>query len=84
MNLCNNCSTRGFQPGGGLCSPHLEPPYANSSSHTQFALSKQASDRSLLLPLFPSLTDQLQDEVVNALIRNVTGLSALPAGRDTP
>lgn len=63
----------------GIMLAHLEPPYANSDSSPQLPHSRQGSERSLLLPLFPTMTDQQQDAVVAALFRDVTSLADLPA-----
>jgi dTDP-4-amino-4,6-dideoxygalactose transaminase len=63
----------------GIMLSHLEPPYANGSSNSQLRHSRKASERSLLLPLFPTMTDQQQGAVVTALFQDESRLRALPA-----
>lgn len=54
---------------GIMCS-HLEPPYRGSTSvRGPLTISEEASARSLLLPLYPTLTETDQDRIVAALFR---------------
>jgi perosamine synthetase len=81
---------KGISTRRGIMNAHREPAYARDTwscgtacsscpDHGCFRLrhSEEAQDHTILLPLFPSLTDEEQDRIVNAL----TGLLRLPALR---
>jgi dTDP-4-amino-4,6-dideoxygalactose transaminase len=52
----------------GIMLAHREKPYGRALGVSQLSLSEQASDRSILLPLYPELSEQDQDHVVSALL----------------
>jgi dTDP-4-amino-4,6-dideoxygalactose transaminase len=51
----------------GIMLAHREPPYAEHGRRFHLPNSEQASDRSLLLPLYPQMTASDQGRVVEAL-----------------
>jgi perosamine synthetase len=51
----------------GVMTAHREPTYVEAFGPRSLPISERASDRSLLLPLFPSMTEAEQDHVVAAL-----------------
>jgi dTDP-4-amino-4,6-dideoxygalactose transaminase len=51
----------------GVMCAHLEPAYAGHSPGLRLPHSEQARDQCLMLPLFPQMTDTVQDEVIAAL-----------------
>lgn len=57
---------RGVAVKGGVMTIHREAAYAGSSRYS-LPRSERASDRSLLLPLFPDLTSDNQERVILAL-----------------
>ena len=59
---------RGIATRRGIMLAHRERPYAEAS-HASLPGSELASDRSLLLPLFPQLTAEEQDCVIAALFQ---------------
>jgi dTDP-4-amino-4,6-dideoxygalactose transaminase len=51
----------------GITCAHLEPACASVPRRHPLTVSEQAQAESILLPLFPQMTDQEQDQVVDAL-----------------
>jgi dTDP-4-amino-4,6-dideoxygalactose transaminase len=51
----------------GVMLSHLEKPYEDCALRTPLPQSERASARSLLLPLFPHMTIEQQDEVIQSL-----------------
>jgi dTDP-4-amino-4,6-dideoxygalactose transaminase len=51
----------------GVTCAHLEPACASVPRRHPLTVSEQAQAESVLLPLFPQMTDQEQDQVVDAL-----------------
>jgi len=51
----------------GIMLSHREPPYADPAGSQLLPESESAADRSLLLPLFPTLGERDQDTVIKAL-----------------
>ena len=51
----------------GIMLAHRESPYAGSVQPGQLTASERASDRSVLLPLFPQMAEQQQAAVIEAL-----------------
>ena len=60
----------------GIMLAHLEPAYAADQPPLRLDQSIDASARSFLLPLYPSLSWEDQDYVIDALTRGSTGLDA--------
>lgn len=61
----------GISTRRGIMLSHLEAPYASHDVRGRLLRSEQTSSCSMLLPLFPQMTNQEQDEVVSALFRAV-------------
>lgn len=58
----------------GIMLAHREAPYAGQPEHSNgLAESEVACDRSMLLPLFPQMTDDQQDRVIDALFNDNAG-----------
>ncbi|CAH1668199.1 DegT/DnrJ/EryC1/StrS family aminotransferase [Chelatococcus asaccharovorans] len=51
----------------GIMCIHMEPAYADLPQRAPLPASEQARDQSLLLPLFPQMTAEMQAEVVTSL-----------------
>jgi perosamine synthetase len=62
---------------------HLEPAYAGHATG-RLPQSEIASSRSLLLPLYPQLTEAEQDRVVSALFEAAGISRALVSGEPIP
>jgi dTDP-4-amino-4,6-dideoxygalactose transaminase len=60
----------GIATRAGVMTAHREPAYA-ARQRVSLPVSETASDHSLILPLFPSLTSREQEEVATALIAAV-------------
>ena len=58
---------RGIAGKPGVMAAHREPAYRNRCAGLQLPRTEQASDRSLLLPLYPDLTTGEQDAIIEAL-----------------
>ncbi len=56
----------------GVMLSHREPAYANQRLSNNLSQSEAASAESIILPLYPQMTNEQQDEVLNALVANVT------------
>jgi perosamine synthetase len=52
----------------GIMLSHLEPPYANSARLENLEMSTAASENSFLIPLYPQMTEQEQDQVIDFLV----------------
>ena len=52
----------------GVMTAHREPCYVEAYGPQSLPISEKASDRSLLLPLFPAMTEAEQDQVVAKLV----------------
>jgi dTDP-4-amino-4,6-dideoxygalactose transaminase len=62
----------------GIRCAHLEPAYATEpwkAGPGGLTESERASDRSLVLPLYPQMTDAEQDEVAAGLAAALTGVA---------
>ncbi|MBI3881572.1 MAG: DegT/DnrJ/EryC1/StrS family aminotransferase [Verrucomicrobia bacterium] len=57
----------------GVMTAHREPCYVDAYGAQSLPISEKASDRALLLPLYPTLTEAEQDQVVAALKKAVGG-----------
>ncbi len=66
---------QGIATRRGIMLAHAEPAYATHAQHAVLPNSERASARSLLIPLYPGMTDQQQDEVTTALLRAESKLS---------
>ena len=53
----------------GVMTIHREPAYVEVYGRQHLPLTEKASDRSLLLPLYPQMTEAEQDHVVEALLK---------------
>ena len=51
----------------GIMTIHREPAYATVPLRQPLPLTERASDRSLLLPLFPDMDEATQDRVIEAV-----------------
>ena len=58
---------RGVATRRGIMCIHREPAYAGQTLRTPLPASERAQDRTILLPLFPQMTEAMQEEVVEAL-----------------
>jgi dTDP-4-amino-4,6-dideoxygalactose transaminase len=58
---------RGIAAKPGVMTAHREPAYRDHCAGVLLPVTEQASDRSLLLPLYPGLTDGEQDAIIDAL-----------------
>jgi dTDP-4-amino-4,6-dideoxygalactose transaminase len=58
---------RGIHSRRGVMLAHREPPYRDLPLAQPLARSEHASDSSILLPIFPTMTDPQQDEILNVL-----------------
>jgi dTDP-4-amino-4,6-dideoxygalactose transaminase len=66
-DLMQRLLDRGIATRRGVMLAHREPPYADSHRPNPLTRSEEASDCSLILPLYPSLTEAEQDQVIAAL-----------------
>ena len=62
----------GISTRRGIMLTHREAPYIDHRPGAHLPKSQSASDRSLLLPLFPQMKDEEIDRVVTALTREAT------------
>lgn len=69
---------RGVATRRGIMCIHREPAYAAQRPRFPLPHSETAQDRTILLPLFPQMTEAMQDEVVEAL-RAAVAPSMAPA-----
>lgn len=58
---------RGIATRRGIMLAHQEPAYAHRAGQINLPHSELASAHSILLPLYPQMTDDLQDQVTSAL-----------------
>ena len=58
---------RGVAAKPGIMTSHREPAYRHRGVNVSLPITEAAADGSLLVPLFPSMTEEQQDTVVNAL-----------------
>jgi dTDP-4-amino-4,6-dideoxygalactose transaminase len=58
---------KGIATRRGIMLAHQEKPYFDTVPEGQLTRSEQASANSLLLPVFPQMTEQQQDQVLDAL-----------------
>lgn len=65
--LLEHLLNKGVAAKPGIMTAHREPAYRQGNSGLQLPRTEEASDRSLLLPLYPDLTEQQQDEVIETL-----------------
>jgi dTDP-4-amino-4,6-dideoxygalactose transaminase len=56
----------------GIMLTHREAPYRKSSEPSYLSASVRGSDRSILLPLFPQMSDVEQDQVIAAINESVS------------
>jgi perosamine synthetase len=69
----------GISTRRGIMLSHVEPAYAGHALTTTLPNSEQASARSMLLPLFPQMSDEEQDRIIAALYQESPGVDG--AGR---
>ncbi|WP_236651990.1 DegT/DnrJ/EryC1/StrS family aminotransferase [Streptacidiphilus neutrinimicus] len=62
----------GISARRGIMAAHLEPAYADHP-HADLPVTERITRNSLILPLFHTMTEQQQDRVVAALVREVPG-----------
>ncbi len=58
---------RGISTRRGIMTIHREPAYADMCAHVELPITERASDETLLIPLYPQMTDDEQDAVIRAL-----------------
>jgi dTDP-4-amino-4,6-dideoxygalactose transaminase len=58
---------KGISTRRGIMLAHIEPAYANHAQAQSLVHSERASARSILLPLYPQMTGDEQDQVIAAL-----------------
>lgn len=73
-DLMQRLLEQGIATRRGIMLAHCEPPYAGYAPQGRLANSEAASARSVLLPLFPGMTEQEQD----AVLAGLTPRAALP------
>ncbi len=66
---------QGIATRRGIMLSHLETPYQGSEGRGTLPVSEEASDRSLLLPLYPQMTQAEQDQVLECLLQMAERLS---------
>jgi dTDP-4-amino-4,6-dideoxygalactose transaminase len=66
---------RGISPRRGIMAAHLEPAYEGAVARTPLPITEHLTRRSLLLPLFQTMTDEQQDRVIG-VIRDAAGLGS--------
>ncbi|MCX7824577.1 MAG: DegT/DnrJ/EryC1/StrS family aminotransferase, partial [Verrucomicrobiae bacterium] len=64
----------------GIMTAHREKAYTDAYGPQSLPITERTSDRSLLLPLFPQMTDSEQDRVVEALCKAVIGNGKAASG----
>ena len=64
----------------GIMLAHREPPYTEKG-RVSLPISERASDRSLLLPLYPQITQEEQEQVVAVLFEGVQRVSGAALAR---
>jgi len=67
--LLQHLLDRGIAGRRGIMLAHRETPYLQGRRPVALPVSEAASDNSLLLPLYPQMTDREQDQVIEALFR---------------
>jgi dTDP-4-amino-4,6-dideoxygalactose transaminase len=77
--LMQHLLDRGVSSRRGVMLSHAEPAYAGRAPRCDLAHSEAASAQSLLLPLYPQMTDAEQDQVVEAL-SSASATSSVRAG----
>ena len=65
--LLQRLRERGIAAKGGIMTAHREPAYRQRCEGLRLPISEKLSDRSVLLPLYPDLTEAEQDTVIDAL-----------------
>jgi perosamine synthetase len=70
---------QGVSTRRGIMCSHLEPAYRQAGGHAGLAESEAAQARSILLPLYPDLTAEQQDAVVDAFRKACSSADAAPA-----
>jgi perosamine synthetase len=64
----------------GVMLSHAEPAYADRAQAVALPHSEAASAQSIILPLYPQMTEEEQDRVLDALSRAPTAAARHPAG----
>jgi perosamine synthetase len=67
VEVMQDLQERGIQTRRGVMCAHREPAYHQLPLRFPLPVSEMLQDRSLILPLYPEMTDQDQDRVVAAL-----------------
>jgi dTDP-4-amino-4,6-dideoxygalactose transaminase len=63
---------RGIHTRRGVMCAHREPAYQDLALRQPLPVSEYLQDRSIIIPLYPEMTDQDQDRVIAALWEIVT------------
>jgi perosamine synthetase len=67
---------RGIATRRGIMCAHLEPAYAEKLQRFPLPVSERAQNECILLPLFPQMTQTMQEQVIDAL-RNAIDISPI-------
>jgi dTDP-4-amino-4,6-dideoxygalactose transaminase len=67
-DLMQRLLDQGIATRRGIMLSHREPAYGNGQMPRALSCSEEASDRSLLLPLYPGMGDQQQEAVIERLV----------------
>ena len=59
---------RGIAGRRGIMTIHREPAYRNSADPVRLPITEAAADETMLLPLYPQMTDAEQQRVIAALV----------------
>ena len=65
----------GISPRRGIMAAHLEPAYEGVVAHARLPVTEHLTRRSLLLPLFQTMTEEQQDRVIG-VVRDAAGLGS--------
>ena len=79
--LVSRLRARGIAAKAGPRAIHMEPCYRDRSDHADLPQSRRLSDSMILLPLFPTLSDDQQKQVVEAVLESLGRAPARAASR---
>jgi len=70
--LIQRLKERGISTRAGIMAIHREPAYAGWAAEGQLPWTERAADETLILPLYPQMTEQEQDAVIAAVREETT------------
>ncbi|MGE3075584.1 MAG: DegT/DnrJ/EryC1/StrS family aminotransferase [Dehalococcoidia bacterium] len=73
LTIMKELGSRGIATRRGVMAIHLEPAYRRRFPHLRLPETERAAQSTMMLPLFPGMTDDEQDEVADALKAAVLG-----------